>query len=107
MDWTWTGFEFSRQEKSHVMGRVPDVSRPLGLIFLLDSKKGSCTGCVPAFGPNGVGRSQKSWPRRSSTGREPLSLCNNFENHAKFMSLCRLADVNRHKLLLVISKHNV
>jgi len=41
------------------MGRVPDVDRLLGLIFLLESKKGSCTGCVPAFGPNGVGRSQK------------------------------------------------
>ena len=74
VDRTWTGFEFSRQEKSHVMGRVPDVDRLLGLIFLLESKKGSCTGCVPAFGPNGVGRSQKSWPSRSSTGREPLSL---------------------------------
>ena len=57
-----------------MMGRVPDVDRLLGLIFLLESKKGSCTGCVPAFGPNGVGRSQKSWPSRSSTGREPLSL---------------------------------
>ena len=33
VDRTWTGFEFSRQEKSHVMGRVPDVDRPLGLIL--------------------------------------------------------------------------
>jgi hypothetical protein len=66
--------EFSREEKSHVMGRVPDVDQLLGLIFLLESKKGSCTGCVPAFGPNGVGWSQKSWTSRSSTGREPLSL---------------------------------
>jgi hypothetical protein len=40
VDHTWTGFEFSRQEKSHVMGRVPDVSQPLGLIFLLELKKG-------------------------------------------------------------------
>ena len=39
--------------------RAPDVDRLLGLIFLLESKKGSCTGCVPAFGPNGVGWSQK------------------------------------------------
>jgi hypothetical protein len=52
VDRMWTGFEFSRQEKSHAMGRVPNVFRPLGLIFLLESKKVSCTGCVPAFGPN-------------------------------------------------------
>ena len=53
-------FWVSPQEKSHVMGRVPDVSQPLGLIFLLVPKKGSCIGCVLAFGPNGVGRSRKS-----------------------------------------------
>jgi hypothetical protein len=33
VDQTWIGFEFFRQENSHVMGRVPDVSRPLGLIL--------------------------------------------------------------------------
>jgi hypothetical protein len=71
VDRTWTVFEFSCQEKSHVMGRVLDVSRPLGLIFLLESKKGSCTRHAPAFRPNGVGQSQKSWPRKLSTGREP------------------------------------
>ena len=69
VDRTWTGFEFSRQEKSHVMnpalgsnlsvgvekshvmGRVPDVDRLLGLILLKSFLLWLSTGREPSVIP--------------------------------------------------------
>jgi hypothetical protein len=74
VDRTWTSFEFSCQEKSHVMGRVPDAFRPSGLIFLLESKKASCIRSVPAFGPNLCVGVEKVGHEVSSTGRGSIFL---------------------------------
>jgi hypothetical protein len=86
---TWTSFEFSCQEKSHVMGRVPDAFRPSGLIFLLESKKASCIRSVPAFGPNLCVGVEKVGHEVSSTGCEPaFKTLEYFLNFSPHLSCC-------------------
>ncbi len=67
VDWFWVFPPRKKPCDGSCTGCVPAFGPNLSV----GVKKGSCTRHAPAFRPNGVGQSQKSWPCKLSTGREP------------------------------------